>query len=65
MPRKTLPYVACDCKKCKRRFLFKDYNNAQNNPATWAYCPECCKELGIDFNKQTPHKNKNVKTSQE
>lgn len=52
-------YVAHDCRNCKsgkcnNRFLFKDLTNARKLPPSWAYCPECCEELDIDFEKQKP-----------
>lgn len=60
---KRLPYVAHDCPRCDARFLYPDLTNCQKFPPTWAYCPKCCKELGIDFKKQSPYKNRKLKNS--
>lgn len=52
-------YVVHDCRNCKNgtcnnRFLFRDFTKVKNIPASWAYCKECCKKLGINFDKQKP-----------
>lgn len=60
MARKNKIFVAHDCHRCGARFLYFDLTNCQNFPPTWAYCKKCCKELGIDFNKQYPAKNRAI-----
>lgn len=57
-------YVAHDCRNtklsdkhpdyCNNRWVDKDLTGATTRPPTWKYCEDCCKKLGIDFNKQKP-----------
>lgn len=52
-------FVTHDCKNCKKgtcnnRFIFYDWTRAKDRPPTWAYCPECCEKLGINFEEQQP-----------
>ncbi len=52
-------YVAHDCRNtrngtCNNRWIDKDINHVTTKPPTWKYCKECCKKLGINFEKQKP-----------
>lgn len=52
-------YVAHDCRncregKCNNRFIYSDKTRAKTQIPTWAYCSDCCRELGMDFEKQKP-----------
>ena len=57
-------YVAHNCRNsrlsersknyCNNRFVAEDITKATTQIATWRYCPDCCKKLGIDFEKQKP-----------
>ena len=47
----------CRNKQCDAIWIDKDLTNAQVNPPDWKYCEDCCKELGIDFDSQTPDSN--------
>lgn len=49
-------YVAHYCPKCNNAWTDKDLTNVKTFPPTWKLCRECCKKLGIDFNKQKPNK---------
>lgn len=42
---------------CDRIWIDKDLTRATTTPPTWKYCEECCRKLGIDYNKQTPTSN--------
>lgn len=42
----------CKNKDCNNGWLDKDLTNCKDRPPRWKYCKECCKKLGIDFNKQ-------------
>lgn len=44
----------CRNKLCNNGWLDKDLTHCKTNPPKWKYCPECCKELGIDFDSQKP-----------
>ena len=54
----TGAYVAHLCKKCGNIFIAEDYTRATTLPPKWRYCKECCKELGIKYEEQTPRKNR-------
>lgn len=54
----TGSYVCHVCKKCECAFVAEDYTNAQDIPPHWRYCPDCAKELGIEYEKQTPKSNR-------
>lgn len=54
----TGAYVAHECKKCGCAFVAEDYTNAQDQMPKWRYCEECAKKLGIEYEKQTPRKNR-------
>ncbi len=57
-------YVAHDCRNsrlsersnnyCDNRWIDKDLTHAATQIPTWKYCKNCCKKLGIDFEKQKP-----------
>ena len=53
----TGAYVWHVCKKCKCAFVAEDYTNVQDKPPQWRYCPDCAKELGVDYEKQKPWNN--------
>lgn len=53
----TGAYVCHVCKKCNCAFVAEDYTNARDIPPHWRYCPDCAKELGIDYKKQKPWNN--------
>lgn len=44
----------CKNKKCNNAWLDKDLTHVKTFPPTWKYCKDCCKELGLDFDKQKP-----------
>lgn len=56
MSKSKRPYVVhfCKNKKCNRAWIDKDLTNVKSYPPQWKYCRECCKEMGIDFDKQKP-----------
>lgn len=47
-------YVVHYCKRCDRCWVDKDITNVKSFPPSWKLCRKCCKELGIDFDKQKP-----------
>lgn len=52
-------YVAHDCrnarnKTCNNRWIDKDLTKPSTKAPSWKFCRECCKKLGIDFDKQQP-----------
>lgn len=49
-------YVAhiCKNKECQAIWLDIDLTNVKTFPPSWKYCRECCKKMGIDFDKQKP-----------
>lgn len=49
-----MDFVTHTCKKCECAFVAEDYTNCQDMPPHWRLCPDCCKELGIDYDKQKP-----------
>lgn len=53
-----MDYVSHTCKKCNCAFVAEDYTNCQDIPPHWRYCLECCKELGINYDKQKPWTNR-------
>lgn len=57
-------YVVHFCKNpdCNNCWIDKDKTHVKTVPPKWKYCKECCKKLGIDFNKQKPEGriNKNI-----
>lgn len=53
---KSSKYVVhyCKNKDCNNAWIDEDITNVQAIPPQWKYCKECCKKLGIDFDKQKP-----------
>lgn len=49
-----MDFVTHTCKKCGCAFVAEDYTNCQDIPPHWGYCPNCAKELGIDYDLQKP-----------
>lgn len=39
---------------CNNRWIDKDKTGATTQVPTWKYCQECCKKMGINFEKQKP-----------
>ena len=54
----TGAYVCHVCKKCKCAFVAEDYTSAQDKPPQWRYCLDCANKKGIDYDSQTPRKNR-------
>ena len=54
-------YVVHFCKNpdCNNCWIDKDKTHVKTVPPKWKYCKECCKKLGIDFNKQKPERRVN------
>lgn len=50
------PYVIhfCKNKDCNNCWIDIDLTNVKTFPPSWKYCRECCKKMGIDFDKQKP-----------
>ena len=48
----------CRNKDCNNIFVAEDYTKVKDIPPKWRWCPDCCKELGIDYAAQTPKKNR-------
>lgn len=44
----------CKNKECNNAFIAEDYTKVKDVPPHWRLCPDCCKELGIDYGKQRP-----------
>lgn len=57
--KKNKDYVIhyCKNKDCNNAWIDEDITNVKTLPPQWKYCRECCKKLGIDFEKQTPKSN--------
>lgn len=53
-----MDYVTHTCRKCGCAFVAEDYTNCQDLPPKWRYCPDCAKAKGIDYESQTPRKNR-------
>lgn len=56
--KKPYAYVAHICKKCGCFFVAEDYTKATSFPPKWRYCKSCAEKLGIDYDKQTPRRNR-------
>ena len=56
MSKSKRPYVVhfCKNKECNNSWIDKDLTNVKSYPPQWKYCRECCKKMGIDFDKQKP-----------
>lgn len=48
----------CKNKECNNCWIDKDITGVKSFPPHWKYCKECCKKLGIDFDKQIPEEGK-------
>lgn len=44
----------CKNKNCNNAFMAEDYTKVIDIPPHWRLYPDCCKELGIDYDKQRP-----------
>lgn len=58
----------CKNPDCNVGWLDVDETNVKTIPPKWKYCRECCKLLGIDFNKQKKPKSnrgKNLRKNNE
>ncbi len=53
-------YVAhiCKNKDCNNIFIAEDYTKVKDIPPRWRYCQDCCKSLGLNYEKQTPKNNR-------
>lgn len=47
----------CRNKKCNNGWIDKDITRCTTIPPSWKYCKDCAKELGIDYDAQTPNSN--------
>ena len=68
MSRKVYVFHICHNKKCNNGWLDVDRTHCKTNPPKWKYCRECCKLLGIDFDKQKKPKSnrgKNLRKNNE
>ena len=54
-------FHVCKNKNCNNGWVDKDITKVKDLPPHWKYCRECCKKLGIDFDKQTPKSNASLK----
>ena len=54
--KQTTNYIFHFCRnpKCNNGWMDLDVTHVKKYPPKWKYCKECCKELGIDFDKQKP-----------
>lgn len=52
----------CKNKNCNNAFVAEDYTKVRDIPPHWRLCPDCCKELGIDYEKQRPWNMRDEKT---
>ena len=58
----------CKNPDCNNGWVDVDETNAKTIPPKWKYCRECCKLLGIDFDKQKKPKSnrgKNLRKNNE
>ena len=53
-----MDYVTHTCKKCGCAFVAEDYTHVKDTPPNWRYCRNCAVKLGIDYDKQTPKRNR-------
>lgn len=65
-----MAYVVHDCKNCKtgkcnNRWIDKDLTHCKSRPPMWKYCRECAKELGIDFDKQSPSDGSEIEENED
>ena len=68
MSNKNFVIHFCKNPDCNVGWLDTDETNVKTIPPKWKYCRECCKLLGIDFDKQKkPRSNrgKNLRKTDE
>ena len=68
MSNKNFVLHFCKNPDCNVGWLDTDETNVKTIPPKWKYCRECCKLLGIDFDKQKKHKSnrgKNLRKNNE
>ena len=62
MSNKNFVLHFCKNPNCNVGWVDVDETNVETIPPKWKYCRECCKLLGIDFDKQKkPHNKRNTK----
>lgn len=68
MSNKNFVLHFCKNPDCNNGWLDVDETNVKTIPPKWKYCRECCKLLGIDFDKQKKPKSnrgKNLRKNNE
>ena len=68
MSNKNFVLHFCKNPDCNVGWVDVDETNVKTIPPKWKYCRECCKLLGIDFDKQKKPKNnrgKNLRKNNE
>ena len=68
MSNKNFVLHFCKNPNCNVGWLDTDETNVKTIPPKWKYCRECCKILGIDFDKQKKPKSnrgKNLRKNNE
>lgn len=68
MSSKNFVLHFCKNPDCNAGWLDTDETNVKTIPPKWKYCRECCKILGIDFDKQKKPKSnrgKNLRKNNE
>ena len=68
MSNKNFVLHFCKNPDCNVGWLDTDETNVKTIPPKWKYCRECCKLLGIDFDKQKKPKSnrgKNLRKNKE
>ena len=68
MSKKNFVLHFCKNPDCNIGWLDTDETNVKTIPPKWKYCRECCKLLGIDFDKQEKPKSnrgKNLRKNSE
>lgn len=68
MRNKNFVLHFCKNPDCNNGWLDVDETNVKTIPPKWKYCRECCKLLGIDFDKQKKPKSnrgKNLRKNNE
>ena len=68
MSNKNFVLHFCKNPDCNVGWLDTDETNVKTIPPKWKYCKECCKLLGIDFDKQKKPKSnrgKNLRKNNE
>lgn len=68
MGNKNFVLHFCKNPDCNVGWLDTDETNVKTIPPKWKYCRECCKLLGIDFDKQKKPKGnrgKNLRKNNE